>query len=199
MLLRVPTMEDFPAWAALREESRDFLVPWEPSWPLDGLTKASFRRRLRYYALDRRQGVGMAFFVFRIEDNALLGSFSLSHLRRGVSQSANLGYWIGQPYANQGYGAEALTAVVSYSFSRLGLNRLEAATLPDNIPSQTLLKKIGFVEEGFARRYLKINGKWSDHVLFGLVQDDYYALQRAKAEGQLASSILPLKNLKAGL
>jgi ribosomal-protein-alanine N-acetyltransferase len=179
VFLRVPVLDDYPAWRALREESRDFLTPWEPSWPLDGLTKAAFRRRLRYYALDRRQGVGLVFFIFRQQDKALLGSISLSHLRRGVCQTADLGYWIGERHANRGYGGEALAAVLAYSFTQLGLNRLEAATLPENGPSQRLLRKFEFIEEGFARKYLKINGKWADHVLYGLVQEDYLAARAA--------------------
>ncbi len=50
VLMRAPQMSDFTDWSALREASRDFLVPWEPTWPMDDLTRGSFRRRLKRYA-----------------------------------------------------------------------------------------------------------------------------------------------------
>lgn len=170
--LRVPQMSDYPAWAELRSRSRDFLTPWEPEWTGSELTRASFRRRLRYYARDLNEDLGYAFFVFGSGDNQLLGGLTLSNVRRGVTQACTLGYWVGAPYARMGFMSDALSAVVPFVFDHLRLHRIEAACLPHNEASIRLLERTGFAREGLARRYLKINGTWQDHVTFALIEDD---------------------------
>lgn len=167
--LRPPRAADFPAWRELRAQSRAFLQPWEPTWPADDLSRAAFRRRLLAYARDREIGVAYPFFVFRSSDDALTGGITLSNVRRGVAQMGSVGYWCGRGFTRQGLTLAAVRALSEFAFRTLGLHRLEAACIPDNAPSRTLLKKAGFVEEGFAQAYLKINGGWRDHVLFGLV------------------------------
>jgi ribosomal-protein-alanine N-acetyltransferase len=170
--LRYPRVADFFAWSRLRSESREFLVPWEPSWATDELSKGAFRRRLKKYQRETRLDSAYAFFVFRNEDNALLGGCTLSNVRRGVTQCCALGYWVGERFARQGYMFDAVRALVPFIFKTLGLHRIEAACLPSNDPSKSLLAKAGFREEGLARRYLQINGEWQDHVLFALLADE---------------------------
>jgi len=170
--LRPPVQRDWRDWAELRAQSRDFLVPWEPIWTYDGLTRGAFRRRLRIYRGEMRQGVGYSLLIFRRTDDVLLGGVTLSNLRRGVAQSANLGYWIGRPHCRQGYMTEALMAVLDLAFGRLGLHRIEAACLMQNAASAGLLLKCGFREEGLAREYLRINGKWQDHRLFAILHSE---------------------------
>ncbi|HEY5598974.1 MAG TPA: GNAT family protein, partial [Kiloniellales bacterium] len=167
-----PVQRDWREWAALRAESREFLVPWEPTWPYDALTRGAFRRRLKIYKSEARQGSSFSFLVFRRADDVLLGGVTLSNLRRGVAQAGSLGYWIGESYARQGYMTEALAAVLNFAFVRLGLHRVEAACLPDNLASRALLLKCGFAEEGYAREYLRINGRWQDHLLFAILRRD---------------------------
>lgn len=170
--LRPPQPGDWTEWARLRTESRPFLTPWEPTWATDELTRNAFRRRLRRYARDSREGYGYAFFVFRGGDQALLGGLTLSNVRRGVTQSCSLGYWMGKPYAGQGYMTDALGTVLKFVFDDLGLHRLEAACLPSNEPSKAVLRRVGFAEEGMARQYLKIDGTWRDHALFAILASD---------------------------
>jgi ribosomal-protein-alanine N-acetyltransferase len=165
-------MGDYLQWSRLRGDSRAFLSPWEPIWSADELTKSAFRRRLKRYAKETRQDTAYAFFVFRKDDDALLGGCTLSNVRRGVTQCCALGYWIGERFARQGYMFSAVKALIPFIFSTLGLHRIEAACLPENAPSRSLLVKAGFREEGLARRYLQINGEWSDHVLFALLEDE---------------------------
>ncbi|WP_420345244.1 GNAT family N-acetyltransferase [Pelagibius sp.] len=167
-----PRMGDWKTWALLREESREFLVPWEPTWPHDALTRQAFRRRLKAYNHEWRQGTGFSFLVYRLNDSGLMGGVTLSNVRRGVAQAASMGYWIGERFARQGYMTEAVLAVVEFAFEELGLHRIEAACLPHNDPSRSLLLKVGFRQEGYARQYLRINGKWQDHLLFELLRDD---------------------------
>ena len=170
--LRYPQMSDYPQWSALRGNSRAFLSPWEPTWAADELTRTAFRRRLRRYQREIRNDVAYPFFVFRKADGVLMGGCTLTNVRRGVTQSAAIGYWIGAPYARQGHMYAALRAVQPFVFELLGLHRLEAACIPENEASRNLLLKVGFREEGRARRYLQINGEWRDHILFALLEDD---------------------------
>ena len=169
VMLRPPRASDYGAWSDLRRRSRPFLQPWEPSWPADDLSKAAFRRRLLAYQRDMDLGQGYSFLVFRRRDEELVGGVTLSNIRRGVAQIGSVGYWVGEPHARQGYTLAAVRAVIGFSLGRLGLHRVEAACVPENEPSHSLLLKAGFQQEGRAAAYLKINGEWRDHLLFGLV------------------------------
>jgi ribosomal-protein-alanine N-acetyltransferase len=170
--LRVPQMGDYAEWATLRRASESFLRPWEPEWAPDELSRSAFRRRLRYYHRDLRDGTGYAFFLFRNGDNKLLGGVTLTNARRGVSQSISIGYWVGAPYSRQGYMSAALRSLIPFVFGTLGFHRLEAACLPSNVPSRTLLENCGFHYEGLAKKYLRINGLWQDHLLFAAIDND---------------------------
>ena len=170
--LRPPKQGDWKHWASVREQSREFLAPWEPTWPYDALTRRAFRRRVKAYNQEMRQGSGFSFLIFRNTDGALLGGVTLSNLRRGVAQAASLGYWIGQPHARQGYMSDAIALVLDYGFEQLGMHRIEAACLPHNDASKSLLLKMGFSQEGYARQYLRINGSWQDHLLFAILRSD---------------------------
>jgi [ribosomal protein S5]-alanine N-acetyltransferase len=170
--LRLPQSTDYAAWAALREQSRAFLKPWEPIWPADDLTRTAFRRRIRRYAEDQRNDLAYAFLVFRASDDALVGGLTLANIRRGVAQAGSIGYWVGAPFARQGYMSAALRTLVPFGFGTLRLHRLEAACIPTNAASIGLLEKTGFKREGYARQYLCINGTWQDHLLYARLRDD---------------------------
>ena len=172
VILRLPQMPDFEEWAALREASRDFLTPWEPTWPADDLTRGAFRRRLKRYAEDRRADQSYAFFVFRKQDNVLVGGLTLANIRRGVAQAGSIGYWMGAPYVRCGHMTAAVKTVLPFAFGTLRLHRVEAACIPTNVPSIRLLERCGFAREGYARQYLCINGIWQDHLLFARLKDD---------------------------
>ena len=165
--LRPPRAGDFAEWRELRAQSRAFLQPWEPTWPVDDLSRAAFRRRLRRYAEDQRSDQSYAFFLFRKYDHALVGGLTLANVRRGVAQAGSIGYWTGEPFARRGLMGGAVRALVPFAFNSLRLHRLEAACIPSNAASIRLLENAGFVREGYAREYLCINGLWQDHVLFG--------------------------------
>jgi ribosomal-protein-alanine N-acetyltransferase len=169
--LRPPRMADFREWAELRRGSRDFLQPWEPTWPADDLSRAAFKRRLSIYTRDLELAQGYAFFVLRKDTDQLVGGVNLRDVRRGVAQTGALGYWIGKDHARCGFTLDAVRTVTRFTFQTLGLHRLEAACVPENEPSRRLLLKAGFEAEGRARAYLKIDGAWRDHLLFGMVSD----------------------------
>jgi ribosomal-protein-alanine N-acetyltransferase len=172
LYLRSAVMGDYAAWAELRARSRDHLVPWEPQWSRDELSRATFRRRIRHYQREMREDLAYAFLIFREADDTLLGGLTLSNVRRGVTQAAAVGYWIGLPHIGSGYMTRALRAAIGFAFGELGLHRLDAASMPHNTASLQVLEHCGFQHEGLARRYLKINGAWQDHVLLALLSDD---------------------------
>ncbi len=171
VVLRTPQMTDFADWSTLRDASRDFLTPWEPTWPSDDLTRSAFRRRIRRYVEDLRSDQGYAFLISRSADGKLVGGVTLANIRRGVAQAGSLGYWMGLPYVRQGYMTAAVRALIPFAFATLRLHRLEAACIPTNAASIRLLEQTGFVREGYAREYLCINGTWQDHLLYARLKD----------------------------
>ena len=172
--LRYPTMQDYAAWAELRALSRQHLSPWEPQWARDELTRSSFRRRLRAAQREARDDLGYSYLIFAETPLRLVGGLNLSNIRRGIAQTASIGYWIGAPYAGRGLMTDAVRSVAPFAFSTLRLHRLEAACLPTNAASMRVLEKAGFQLEGRARQYLKIDGRWQDHSLYALVHDDVH-------------------------
>jgi len=164
--LRTPQMTDHGEWAALREASRDFLKPWEPTWPADDLTRAAFRRRIRRYIEDARTDQAYSFLIVRNVDGTLVGGLTLANIRRGVAQAASVGYWMGLPFVRRGHMTAAVRAVIPFAFLTLRLHRVEAACIPTNAASIRLLENTGFTREGYAREYLCINGIWQDHLLY---------------------------------
>lgn len=170
--LRPPRRRDQRAWIDLRRVSQDFLKPYEPAWPRDALTAAGFRRRVKRVETEWQNQTGYGFFIFRKEDDSLIGGVTIANVRRGVVQAASVGYWIGEPFARQGYMFEALQLALDFCFGSLNLHRVEAACLIDNTASRHLLDKSGFRKEGVARQYLCIDGKWQDHVTYGILRSD---------------------------
>lgn len=172
LALRLPEMNDHAAWSDIRREGAEFLRPWEPSWSTDHFSRRAFRSRVYWAQRAREEGRALAFFLIRREDARLMGALTLDNIRRGPAQSAQVGYWIGPDFARQGYMSEALSATLNYAFATLDLSRVEAACLPENAASRGLLEGSGFRHEGTAEKYLQINGRWRDHVLYAVLRAD---------------------------
>ena len=172
MTLRPPVHGDFRAWAALRLDSEEFLTAWEPKWAADHLSRKAFTNRVYWAQRSINNGNAVPLFLVRRSDDALLGAITLDNIRRGPAQAGTTGYWIGEPFARNGYMKEAIEAVVHYAFRTLDLSRVEAGCLPENAPSRRLLEQSGFKYEGVAQSYLQINGRWRNHVLYANLRSD---------------------------
>lgn len=172
VLLRPPTIADYDAWAALRAASKLQLTPFEPRWSSNELSRTAYKTRLKRYQHEMRSDLGHAFFVFSPGDRTLMGGITLAGVRRGVSQSAFVGYWMGTPHVGRGHATAALHCIADHAFEDLRLHRLEAACMPTNAASLRVLEKAGFVREGLARGYLEIHGAWEDHVLLARLAGD---------------------------
>lgn len=172
IMLRPPRSIDYAPWAELRAASRLHLAPWEPAWVRNELTKSAFRRRLRFYEREARDDHGYAFLIFSTANHMLIGGVTLSNVRRGVCQSAMLGYWLGAGHVGRGHMTRAVGAVLPFVFGTLKLHRLEAATQPHNTRSIGVLERNGFQQEGRLKSYLKIDGAWQDHLLYARIAED---------------------------
>ncbi|MFN4203450.1 MAG: GNAT family N-acetyltransferase [Tabrizicola sp.] len=172
MTLRLPEHGDWRQWSELRAASADFLIRWEPVWSNDHLSRRSFTNRVYWAQRAEAQGTALPMLLIRREDQQLLGALTLDNIRRGPAQTGTFGYWIGAPFARQGYMREAILALTHHAFTRLDLSRLEAACLPENTASRGVLEKCGFKYEGVAQSYLQINGRWRNHVLYANLRGD---------------------------
>jgi ribosomal-protein-alanine N-acetyltransferase len=143
-------------------ENREFLAPFEPL------------RDERFFTIDgqreRIERDGSKAFAILAAD-CIAGIVTVSKIDYGPSQSATLGYWVAERLNGRGLATRAVGEVIEIAFRELGLHRLEAATLVDNVPSQRVLEKNGFELIGIARRYLQIAGEWRDHRLFQRTAD----------------------------
>ena len=149
------------------------LKPFEPSWPPDCLSKDFFKRRLKRQERDWQNDRGKSFLVFKASDVSLIGGININNIQRGAAQYATLGYWIDKDHEGQGYMSEALQITLKYCFTHLNLHRVHASCILRNERSKKLLLNNGFVEEGQAKNYLKIDGHWQDHILFGCCIENF--------------------------
>jgi len=172
MTLRPPAHADFRPWTSIRTQSRAFLEPWEPTWAPDHLSRKAFTNRVYWAQRSISSGAACPLFLIRRSDEVLLGAITIDNIRRGPAQDATLGYWIGEPFARQGYMSEAIRAAVHHAFTALDLSRIQAACLPENAASRGCLEKSGFKYEGVAQSYLQINGRWRNHVLYANLRSD---------------------------
>jgi len=172
LYLRAPQERDEEEWLDIREASRDFLEPWEPSWPKRRLLPRDYRNFFKARRKKWRKDQGYSFFLFTRDRDNLIGSVNINNVVRGVAQFASLGYWIGAPYHSQGYMTEAVAAVTCCALDDLSLHKVTASCIPGNIASQKVLEKLGFEKEGLARRHLKIAGRWQDHITYGILASD---------------------------
>ncbi|MEM8770693.1 MAG: GNAT family protein [Pseudomonadota bacterium] len=170
--LRSPKLRDHREWVRVRNQSRAHLIRWEDDWTSEDVTIASFRRRLRLWERQRRQGAALSLFIFKGEDGPMIGGVTITNIRYGAARAGTLGYWIDQRMTRKGYGAKAVHETAAHAFSAMGLRRIEAACQTENQASAALLRKVGFQKEGRARDYLKINGVWRDHDIYSLLAAD---------------------------
>lgn len=171
--MRAPSPGDYEAWRDLRDASRAFLTPWEPSWTADELSRSAYLARLARYRADTAERSGFTFFLFDRSRGELTGGITLGQIRRGVAQHGTLGYWMGERFSGAGRMREAVELISAFAFDVENLHRLEAACLPANQRSTALLERIGFRREGLLRKYLKIAGTFEDHALYALLAEEW--------------------------
>ncbi len=171
--LRVPAWADYEDWVSLRRNNRDYLQPWEPSWKATHLSRQAYKARLESFKSMIVEDKAYPFHVFKGDDKSVLvGACNLTDVRRASMQSAQIGYWVGQEFARQGYARAAIKAVLRFAYDDLGLHRISAAVQTSNTASLNLLEACGFLREGCARAYLKVDGRWQDHYIYARLSTD---------------------------
>jgi ribosomal-protein-alanine N-acetyltransferase len=156
---------------SFRRENKNHLERWEPLRKPSFFTESFWQAQLRTQLRDFREGVSANFSILDKDEMFIVGVCNYTNIVRGTFQSCQLGYAIAKQCEGQGLMEEALRRTNDFVFSQLGLHRIMAAYLPHNQRSGSLLGRLGFKREGFAEKYLKINGIWEDHVLTSKIRD----------------------------
>lgn len=179
--LRSLRLDDAPAMLALYQRNAAFLQPWDPPRPAGFYTLAYQQEIIRSAIADEAGDRGYTYGLVLQESGELIGRLRLSNIVRGAFQNAYLGYWLDEEHAGQGLMTEAVGLALDDAFGGLRLHRVQAATLPHNHGSIRVLLKNGFRHEGVAERYLLIDGRWQDHLLFALTSEEWEARRRRAA------------------
>ena len=167
--LRALAPPDAQALLDLRVRNREFFEPWEPQRDESWYTLAAQRADIAAGIAVARDDRGYSFGIF---DPALVGRVALNAVVRGVFGNAYLGYFVAEAVNGRGYATEAVRGAVRFAFAEAGLHRVQAAVVPRNPGSARVLEKAGFREEGYAERYLCINGVWEDHRIFAITSEE---------------------------
>ncbi len=170
--LRLPEPEDVQSFLELVVRNRDHFRPYEPRRPPAYFTLAGQRDQIAAAQRQARLGERFEFGIWENGSGELVGRISLGGISRGALQNAYLGYGIDFERSGRGYATQAVRLTVRVAFDDLGLHRVQAAVVPENLASARVLGKVGFREEGLARRYLFLDGQWKDHRMFALTVDD---------------------------
>lgn len=161
--LRKLSLNDLAAFENYYLSNASHLAPWEPVYQVD------YRTRLSNIWLEDQNGTAFYFGIFSIEDDELLGIFNFTGITRGNFQSCYLGYSLAEEAQGMGIMTRALQIGIRFMFEDQGIHRIIACYQPENLKSQRLLQRLEFEQEGYAKSYLFIAGKWQDHVLTALV------------------------------
>ena len=168
---------DWEIWRAVRVGSRDWLEPWEPlgepGSPDPVADAEAFKSRCGAWERQRHFDAAYGFGIFLRKGGAFIGEVSLGSVQRGPFQSANVGYWIDEGFAGQGYMPESVAVILRFAFEKLGLHRVEAAIVPRNARSRRVTEKLGMRDEGTSARFLQIRGVWEDHVRYAMTAEEW--------------------------
>jgi ribosomal-protein-alanine N-acetyltransferase len=157
---------------AFYESNKDFLEAFEPGRESYFYTKYHQKQLIKWDLDGLNHSALLRVWIFTKDNPDLpIGTIALSNITRGVFQSCFLGYKIDKDHSRKGYMTEALFQMIHYAFYDMKLHRIEANIMPNNIASINLVKKFGFENEGLAKKYLKIKGKWEDHIHMVLLNE----------------------------
>jgi ribosomal-protein-alanine N-acetyltransferase len=168
---RLISVDDAEQLARLVTENRGYLAPWSPV-QADIYFTAGGQRTVLERDLSAYERGAMLPLAITDSGGAVCGRINLNSIIRGAFQSASVGYWVSESHAGRGLASAAVADVIGAGFGRLGLHRLEASTLLHNTPSQRVLGRNGFRPFAVVEAYLNIAGRWQDHILFQLLNQD---------------------------
>jgi [ribosomal protein S5]-alanine N-acetyltransferase len=174
LIIRMATMEDVPLIISYYSENKTFFTPFYPAWTDNFFTQDYWQLQVEVNLRGFRNGSSLRLCIFpKNNPNRVIGVINFSNFVRGVAQYCTVGYSLAQSYQGNGYMQEAMEAAIIYVFQHLYIHRIMANYMPHNRRSANLLKKLGFVVEGYARDYIMINGEWEDHILTSLINHSF--------------------------
>ncbi len=165
VFIRKPVIQDCPELVYLHQKSKEFHFPWV----FPALTTPECQKYIDRCQQKEFEGL----LICNSNNGNIIGVANLSQIFYGAFHNAYLGYYVSVDYAGQGLMKAGISLVINHAFQVLDLHRVEANIQPGNIPSINLVKKLGFIKEGFSRRYLKINGHWCDHERWAITVEDW--------------------------
>ncbi|WP_083812599.1 GNAT family N-acetyltransferase [Gordonia neofelifaecis] len=171
--IRAIRMRDASEWSRLRIKNQNQLLPWEPTGqgPWDARHQpSSWAPMFSLLKSEAKRGTVLP-FVIEV-DGRYAGQLTIGNVQRGAVRSAWIGYWVDDDVAGGGVASAAVALGVDHAFGPVGLHRLDATVQPENHASQAVLRKVGFREEGLLKRYMDVNARWRDHMLFALTVDE---------------------------
>lgn len=172
MQIRLTRPADAALLATYHNHNATHFGPWEPDREYNYYSERQLRKRLRQLDKDHRRGSAAIFIALNDREDEILAHCSLTNILYGPMRACYMGYGVSKDYEGQGIMFRLCEEVIDYAFNQLHLNRIMANYMPGNRRSAALLERLGFKVEGTAMRYLKINGKWEDHVLSSLLNPE---------------------------
>lgn len=151
-----------------------FLLNFEPEKNKDFYTESFQRSNLisEYNAAVKSQYLRL-WLMERQNPGQLIGSICFSNFQRGPFMKCSLGYKLDKDFCHKGYATEALHYAIQLIFEEYEIHRIEALIQPENLPSIRLLEKLHFQKEGYVKHAARINGKWKDHLLYALINENF--------------------------
>ena len=165
VFIRNPTEENCQELLSLRQRSKDFHFPWV----FLSINEKDCKNYINRCQNDDYQGL----LICHLNSNKIIGVVNFSQIFYGMFQNAYLSYYVGVDFAGQGLMSEGVYLAINYAFSTLELHRIEANIQPGNKASISLVKRLGFTQEGFSQKYLQINGEWRDHERWALTVENW--------------------------
>jgi [ribosomal protein S5]-alanine N-acetyltransferase len=169
LLLRIAIQEDIPQVLKYFIDNKDYLTPFYPQWAEHFFTEEYWQYQLENAFLEFIHDQSLKLFIFHNNNpHKIIGTINFNNFIRGAAHFCYVGYSLAETSQGKGYMTEGLKAAIQYVFEDLNFHRIMANYMPHNQRSGNVLKRLGFVVEGYARDYLLINGKWQDHILTSL-------------------------------
>lgn len=165
MIIRLVTADDAKALQQFHLHNSEHLMPWEPLRPEGFHSLKAWQERLFARVAEQEAELGAYFIALDPHSDEIIACCSLTNIVRGAFQACYMGYSIAANYQGKGLMHQMCQQVTDYAFEMLKLNRVMANYMPNNSRSAVLLERLGFAEEGRAKKYLCINGRFEDHIL----------------------------------
>ncbi|MDY6898917.1 MAG: ribosomal protein S5-alanine N-acetyltransferase [Cyanobacteriota bacterium] len=176
LLLRLAQKEDVTNILQYYTDNKAYLTPFYPAWSESFFTTKYWQSEVEVALKEFVQGQSLRLLIFSQNESTIIGIINFRNFIRGVAQFCTVGYSLAEKEQGKGYMTEALQASIDYVFEELKMHRIMANYMPHNQSSGNLLKRLGFVVEGYARDYLLINNQWQDHILTSLINPKWETL-----------------------